>query len=753
MPDDERPAGGDDAQTASRDEAQADEADSEVPDFDVSAPAPSRVDDDFARADTDPGLGSSSAALPPQPRVKSTLAVGSDALADTHPVLPMIRRIALDGEPLPPAETAADGDDVAEDAPLEPTSSLEDTVDMVAPASLSETLGVPAGAEQHDVVEHTRELPVLRAEELWFVHDRPPPALGPGHVFEIDGREVLILSCIGVQTFERRYRVRIDGQRPDLLLKQGALGAPFVRYALEARAIEEVHAESLCPGLPSIYLQWQDDSCQYLVTDLPSGRPFVHLLDEGSLSPVQRVHVLQALTRLVQRLHNAGYILTSLRPTSFDVELDARGAIQNVYLTDLLNLCETVERPPYPLASPFTAPEITEQAPADESADIYSIGALLYRIVTGRDVPARRHGNGLFVPQVPEAQTPMVFQVLARTLSAPSERFFDVRDLERALEQLRHELEPRLRVNVAMRSSTGINPLRTVNQDSGAFQEVRRVHRTVQTHLGFYCVADGMGGHEDGDRASELATEGAMRAFQQLVLELRHETWRDSIAHVCKRIAAAGSRHLVDTIRSEGGGRRMGTTFTAVLVVDELVSLAHLGDSRAILFRDDRLEVLSEDHSLVGMMVKAGQMTIEQAERADEKNILMRSLGADHPVRAELFDGFETTLGSAIFTARAGDRLILVSDGVWGMITRPQMAEIFRRHRGADALCDALCNEAIRRGGGDNVVVLALDFEQLEPGAGRSALGEETRRVRRPAASEDGEAAGAGDSEVASTRG
>ena len=628
----------------------------------------------------------------------------SPALADTAPVA-VVRR--FDGPP--PSFSDPTPDHPFFGDPDESSETYDDEPLELLPASTGDTTspGVFVLAKS-DSNEHTRELPVVRAEELWLVHDRPPQVLKAGTEIVINLHNVNILSCIAVQTFERRYRVAVDGFEHPVMLKQGAKGAQFVRYELEAEILKKVQASEENLRFPKFYDYWEDDECKYLLTELPGGRPYFNLLESGELELRDHVRILQEVAAILRTLHHLGYVLTSLRPMSFDVTVN-RG--YEVRLTDFLNVCETVERPPYALASPFTAPEITELGPADEGADIFSIGALLHRIVTGEDVPGERV-HGLFIPQLVDAQVPMVFQLLARSLGSPSERFFDIEELEKAFQQLERELIPRLRVSTTMRTSTGINPLRIVNQDSGGFIERKSLHRSIQTHTGFYCVADGMGGHEDGDRASELAVQGALRCYEQLSLELNHDQWRDGCALLCRRIAAAGSRNLVETITRSGGGRRMGTTFTGVLVVDNQLALAHIGDSRAILFRNNQLEFLSEDHSLVGMMVKAGQMTEEQAERADEKNILMRSVGAEHIIQAEMFDGFESTLGAKVFTAEPGDRLVLVSDGVWGMIPRIDMVEVFRRTKACDDLCDALCSEAIKRGGGDNVIVVALDFRE-----------------------------------------
>ena len=558
-------------------------------------------------------------------------------------------------------------------------------------------------------VDRTRELPALVNEELWFLCDTTPEPIAVDSELSFKDEVYTVLSCISSQAFERKYRVRASTGEI-FLLKQAPLNAPFIRYEIEAQLLEELN-ELGHEGFLKPIGYWQNDQNHLLLTAYPGGVPYTQLLDQKELDLATHASIVQDIVSCLEPIHQLGYILTSLRPSSIFVQ---RHPVEKVTLVDFLNLTQTVEIPPYALASPFTAPEVTELVPADEGVDIYSIGALLYSAVTGEEAPTTY--QRLFLPENQQAQAPVVFQVLTRCLSAPSERFFDLVELSKALRQLARELTPRLQVSVAMRSSTGINPLRIVNQDSGAYLEQKSHHRSEQKHLGFYCVADGMGGHEDGDRASELAVQGALRCFQELLLEHSHEDIALHLHDYCKEIAAAASKNLVDTVAQEGGGRRMGTTFTAVLLAGNKLALSHLGDSRAILFRDQELLFLSEDHSLVGMMVKAGQMTAEQAENADEKNILMRSLGAENLISSHGFDGLDVTQGEPLFEVKEGDRLILVSDGVWGMIPRIDMTKVFERCPLGDTnkLADELCAEAIERVGSDNVIVIALDFSAEE---------------------------------------
>jgi serine/threonine protein phosphatase PrpC len=559
-----------------------------------------------------------------------------------------------------------------------------------------------------DPLEHTRELPALRADELWFVHDSSPRALPPGHELRWQDRTVQILSSVTNHTYERRYRVAVEGIDQPCILKHGAADAPFLRYDAEVAMLNAVFADGPCAGLPQVFGHWSTDDEQFILIEHLQGTSLAQWLDDHTLNLSAGISVLISLVRLLSRIHCTGHVLTSLRPTSVFLTQPDPTQPDGVFLDDFCNIVETLSPPPYPMASPYTSPEVSERSPADEDADFYSVGALLYRMVSGHDLPTYRQ-NRPFQPDSAPTRLPLVLQILSRTLTSPSERFIEVEDLERALLQLQRELQPRLLVRHAMFSSTGLNPLRIVNQDSAGYMEVRLTHRTEMHYRGFFCVADGMGGHAEGDRASELAVQGALARFQSLNSELPHDQWRTHNARLCKDMASAASRKLVDTIRAEGTRKKMGTTFTAVLIVDTTLSLAHVGDSRAILVRDDELLILSEDHSLVNMMVKAGQMTAEQAERCGEKNILMRSMGADHPLRPDMLDGLDILTPGLSLDLRAGDRVILLSDGVWGMIPRPDMLRILQSHADTKDACEQLCNEALIRGGYDNVAAIVLD--------------------------------------------
>jgi len=211
-----------------------------------------------------------------------------------------------------------------------------------------------------------------------------------------------------------------------------------------------------------------------------------------------------------------------------------------------------------------------------------------------------------------------------------------------------------------------------------------------------FVVADGMGGHQAGEVASRLAVttlaetiEAAVPAPDQVVealersnLEIRSEARRDA--------ALAG----------------MGTTCT-VLVIGDSVRIAHVGDSRAYRFREGLLEQLTEDHSLVATMVRAGLLDTESARTDGRRNVVTRALGAEDEV---LVDRIDTDLVP-------GDRYLLSTDGLHGQVEDAAIAAVLGERTTAAEAADELVRLANEAGGDDNVTVIVIDVDLLDGAA------------------------------------
>ncbi len=230
-----------------------------------------------------------------------------------------------------------------------------------------------------------------------------------------------------------------------------------------------------------------------------------------------------------------------------------------------------------------------------------------------------------------------------------------------------------------------------------------------------FAIADGMGGARAGEVASALAASA-----------LEDSGAGGGQAHVVELIQEANRRvHERASTDAETSG--MGTTITVALVErDATVTMGHVGDSRAYLLRDDRLEQLTDDHSLVAELVRRGELSPEAAEVHPQRSVITRALGTDPDVDVDSFT----------VAAQPGDVYLICSDGLSDMVDGAKIEEILRVHRAdLDGAAKALVQAANRAGGEDNITAILFDIVDGEPAAREPD--EQTREVVVPTDEED----------------
>lgn len=206
-----------------------------------------------------------------------------------------------------------------------------------------------------------------------------------------------------------------------------------------------------------------------------------------------------------------------------------------------------------------------------------------------------------------------------------------------------------------------------------------------------YGVADGMGGHNGGETASAGARDGLIAALKGK--SPAPETLREGVVQV--------NAELFRQQASDDTLTGMGTTLSVIWMNEHYAFLAHVGDSRIYRFRDGHLEQLTDDHSLVGELVRAGYITAEQAENHPNKNVILRAVGTEASIDVDL----------ATEARKPGDIWLICSDGLHGMVSDSQMEAILTAHS-PDVCAQLLMDAALNAGGRDNVsVVLVLDGE------------------------------------------
>ena len=230
-----------------------------------------------------------------------------------------------------------------------------------------------------------------------------------------------------------------------------------------------------------------------------------------------------------------------------------------------------------------------------------------------------------------------------------------------------------------------------------ALTDVGRVRKSnqdaliVEETMLLYGVADGMGGHNGGETASAGARDGLIEALRG------KEPSLDALREGITKVNADLFKQQAEDEKLSG----MGTTLSVIWMSEHFVYLGHVGDSRVYRFREGKLEQMTDDHSLVGELVRAGYLTPEEAENHPQKNVILRAVGTEEGIDVDL----------AVEERKPGDLWLICSDGLHGLVKDAQMEAILSVNT-AEAAAKLLMDAALAAGGRDNIsVVLVPDGE------------------------------------------
>jgi protein phosphatase len=252
-------------------------------------------------------------------------------------------------------------------------------------------------------------------------------------------------------------------------------------------------------------------------------------------------------------------------------------------------------------------------------------------------------------------------------------------------------------VQIVSSGLSDVGRVRTNNEDS---------FRIVEA-LNLFILSDGMGGEAHGEVASAMAVD-VINKYCESEKEDSGATVLDEVpANISSRtrrlknaVAQANFR-IFQSAQKNPEQRGMGATITALWLKDTLLSIAHVGDSRAYLLRNGNLQQLTNDHSLVAEQVRRGLITPQQAEESDMQSVLLRALGAHPEVEIDV-DEVEII---------PRDALLLCSDGLTRMVTEPEIAGALQAEMVPSAAAERLIALANENGGIDNITVIVVRFE------------------------------------------
>jgi serine/threonine protein phosphatase PrpC len=263
-------------------------------------------------------------------------------------------------------------------------------------------------------------------------------------------------------------------------------------------------------------------------------------------------------------------------------------------------------------------------------------------------------------------------------------------------------------VVLTVRARTDLGKTRDHNED--AFLVADLTSRTTDITAGgshqvgergiLFLVADGMGGAAAGELASSMAADLIFRHLIETWDQETDLTAEQFALHLKKAVERANERiHLYS--KEHPDVRGMGTTVTVAGVLHDSLYMAQVGDSRAYLVRGGVATQLTKDQSLMQRLVDAGELTEEEAEQSERRNIILQALGPDPKIRVDL----------TWQALRRGDTLVICSDGLSGQVKREEIGQLVKEEPDLDAVCTRLINMANERGGPDNITVVTARFE------------------------------------------
>jgi PPM family protein phosphatase len=248
---------------------------------------------------------------------------------------------------------------------------------------------------------------------------------------------------------------------------------------------------------------------------------------------------------------------------------------------------------------------------------------------------------------------------------------------------------------VGVAHSSGIQ--RDHNEDALFTLTTNMVAGERNIHFGLYMIADGMGGHDNGEVASSVAVDRVSSyVIRNLYLPLISPL-SNKMELSIQEILQTAVQQAHQTIRKEALGS--GTTLTAALILGDQMTIAHVGDSRAYLITPDgNLQLLTHDHSLVKRLEEIGQISAEQALTHPQRNVLYRALGQGEPFEADI----------VTYQLQQRSQILLCTDGLWGVIPGKAIEEATRNSPDPQQACQTLINLANSAGGPDNISVIIV---------------------------------------------
>ena len=266
---------------------------------------------------------------------------------------------------------------------------------------------------------------------------------------------------------------------------------------------------------------------------------------------------------------------------------------------------------------------------------------------------------------------------------------------------------------------TDVGKRKELDEDSIIVVRSSTVYESQVLHAALLVLADGMGGHNAGEIASQLASKRVAEEIMRIMFKKNQNTLSYEVIRVLfQESISQASREIFAYAKKHREFKGMGTTITAALVLGNNVYIGHVGDTRVYIVHEKHINQITRDHSLVQKMIEQREITKEEARTHPQKNIITRAVGVYEDVEVDTFR--EHIYGD--------DYLLICCDGLTDLVTDEEIQEVVVMCDDPQKICDVLVEKAIERGGHDNISIIVARFDELDK---RNILTEKTEIISR----------------------
>lgn len=431
---------------------------------------------------------------------------------------------------------------------------------------------------------------------------------------------------------------------------------------------------------PDIEITNQESSSKLLIlTPYPAvENTLTHWLTQ-SHSDEEKLSLLVTLCQGFFYLSQNGWYSLNLSPDYISIETPIK-------LYDLTHIYPQEIALTTGLLGKYCSPELSYSKRINQFMSSYVIGSLMYQMFHDNQLP---NSENLTVKLIPR-----IYQILQVCLSPIAEERYPLNQLLKLLIETRNALRQKIiSWQIAKKSILGLSPKRLVNEDSYGIKQ----QEINENYIILAGIADGMGGMAQGELASKLAIQTLLETPFNFELN-NGENQQKWLTEIFNQANQNINQQVEDG----------GTTLSVILGINNQLMISHVGDSRIYLIRNGDIKQLSEDHSLVNMLLASGQITEEESLNHPDRNVLIKSLGSKSVLTSGYVQNLSKNNDKISLTLEDNDLLILCSDGVWDYFTNQAFLDIFNQENNLDLAINKIIQEVLNQGASDNATIIAL---------------------------------------------